>query len=331
MILKIKGMEGIDPSHNGGYVTDEVSSISANDCNTSEENRIKFVTDLAAISRGKYESGNPEKRYQSLLKEAALNTPSRPLEFIGVHLLLSPNEYTNDGYVVTNGNFNINFEQFLKLARFSYIKVNDNGVLNVFTNLRALINIQGIKYEDIPYNSKEELEGFKAIRINVPMFVWSQLMTHTMLSKESQSDRVAENKNYWLPSDLLTRVYNHIENYVDECESNTLSADLLAEGIKDLSPNAETHKQITDLFLNIYTQNEIQEALKELGYGREIWSRAPYYFKYKEMIMTGWIEDPKTWLNLCIERGAKSDIWNNWTQTETKNTVKAIEKILYKN
>ena len=55
------------------YVTDEVSTVSANGANVNEENRIKFVTDLAAISRGNYESKNPEVRYKKLLKEAAPN------------------------------------------------------------------------------------------------------------------------------------------------------------------------------------------------------------------------------------------------------------------
>ena len=79
-----------------GYVTDEVSTIPTSQANTSEENRVKFVTDCAAISRGKVESNNPQKRYQHLLKEAAPNScdneckgvAGRPLEFLPIALTL---------------------------------------------------------------------------------------------------------------------------------------------------------------------------------------------------------------------------------------------------
>ena len=53
------------------YVTDEVSSVATTEANLNWENRYKFVSDLAAISRGKYESTNPEKRFKHLLKEAS--------------------------------------------------------------------------------------------------------------------------------------------------------------------------------------------------------------------------------------------------------------------
>lgn len=59
-----------------GYVTDDISylngeKIDASMANLDEEHRVKFVTDLAAVSRGNSESINPAKRYKSLLSEAA--------------------------------------------------------------------------------------------------------------------------------------------------------------------------------------------------------------------------------------------------------------------
>ena len=54
-----------------GRVSDELSSVKVSEANNNEYNRIKFVTDLASVSRGKDESKNPEKRYNSLLREAA--------------------------------------------------------------------------------------------------------------------------------------------------------------------------------------------------------------------------------------------------------------------
>ena len=83
--------------NNLGYVDSDPSSVLAWEANVSEENRIKFVTDLAAISRGKSEANNPEKRYQHLLQEAAPNTmldagllrkhASRPLEFLKINVM----------------------------------------------------------------------------------------------------------------------------------------------------------------------------------------------------------------------------------------------------
>lgn len=61
---------------NISYVTDEVSTIPTELANDSEKNRIEFVTQLAAISRGKTESSNPTVRYKQLLKEAAPEYPA---------------------------------------------------------------------------------------------------------------------------------------------------------------------------------------------------------------------------------------------------------------
>ena len=57
-----------------GYVTDEVSSVPTALANLTQETREKFVTALAAVSRGKDESKNPSARFKALLKEAAPNS-----------------------------------------------------------------------------------------------------------------------------------------------------------------------------------------------------------------------------------------------------------------
>lgn len=63
-----------------GYVTDEVSTIPTMFANLSQATREKFVTDLAAVSRGKDESKNPEARFKALLKEAAPNSTGDIIE-----------------------------------------------------------------------------------------------------------------------------------------------------------------------------------------------------------------------------------------------------------
>lgn len=358
---------------NISYVTDEVSVIKVEESNLNEENRIKFVTDLAAVSRGKDSSKNPEARYKSLLKEAApvdhviynhlnhdlelIGSPSRPLEFLGVVLKYKFDShfitlYTIDDQIINddNGAIIFTFSVFNNLlGRHSYM---DGGLL--YTNMRALIN-SGIPYESIPYNVPEELKDFKAIKANIPMFIWSQVPnTHTAISKEAQSDRVAENTNYWLPEDLRQKVYDYwMKN--DYSNKDDTSKDLLNKEGTILSSYgsysslvfakltieilaAKDKTQIPYLFINgrletnlSPTQYDVQMYFKELGYHREIWSRAMYYFKYKEVVMTGWNNDPKVWEHLFIERSVRPEINKNWTQAETKIFVEKIKEIIESN
>ena len=70
VIYNIQGFE--DPIN--GYVED--LSYEAERANSTEENRYTWISNCAAISRGKDESSNPKARYAHLLKEAALNTSS---------------------------------------------------------------------------------------------------------------------------------------------------------------------------------------------------------------------------------------------------------------
>ena len=68
VIYDIRGFD--DPIN--GYVIDMTNEAEV--ANSSEEARITFAANMAAISRSKDESSNPEVRYKHLLKEAAMNT-----------------------------------------------------------------------------------------------------------------------------------------------------------------------------------------------------------------------------------------------------------------
>ncbi len=366
-------------SDNISYVTNEVSSVKAYEANLNEENRIKFVTDLAAVSRGKSESKNPSARYRALLKEAApsinsfenvLNdknnrglsmedikskitgSPSRPLEFLPVVLkyFIAGNNYnlcdTNYSKAeVSRIIVSMSSEQFNNsLGQHSYL---EQG--KVYTNMRAVLNA-GIPYEKVPYNSIEDLGLFIALKANIPMFVWAQVPnTHCAISKEAQSDRVAENNNYWLPKDFRDKVYEykqkHDFEFKDSVAQELLEKDnkqligtypkLIYRKLVDAILGCQTKEQIPYIMVYgneatecIASQGIIQEFFKELGYLREIYSRAMYYFKYKEVVMTGWYRDPKVWRHLFIERNANLDIWKNWTQEQTKQFVKSIRYIV---
>ena len=214
-------------------VSDTPSSVNVNLANLNEENRIKFVTDLAAVSRGKQESTNPASRYKHL------GTASRPLEFLRVIM-----KYRIEGF---NGDLEITLLDvkehpvavvdsdtwFNKIARYSYIEHNHSGNHSVsgylYTNMRALINA-GIPYDKIPYNDKSDFIGKDnkplafAVRVSAPMFVFNHIVTHTALSKEARSERVTalDTSDYWLPYDFVSRLYKHLEevlNRVDKLES----------------------------------------------------------------------------------------------------------------
>lgn len=312
----------VKTDNHSGYVTNEVSSVMPYEANTSEENRIKFVTDLAAISRGKHESNNPAVRFKALLKEASPSeltlsneetkgSPSRPIEFLGIVLgyKLVGNEIvlmqTNADMLLDHKHYKFDFELFNNLiGRYSIIKDN-----LIYTNLRTLLNA-GIPYEAIPYNTEEELKDFKAFRLNVPMFVFNHLITHTAISKEARSERVVDisNIDYWLPEDFSERW--KASNVPDPIVISTMEH------------SGQVFKLLRD-----YTQRDIQELFKDLGYKKEIYQRAMLEFRYKEMVMVGW-NTFNTFAHLIIERNGAPDIWKSWTQKETNDVINALAEVL---
>lgn len=334
------------------YVTDEISSVATTEANLNWENRYKFVSDLAAISRGKYESTNPEKRFKHLLKEAStdvdketisnsshmenlknenrIKVASRPLEFLPVALTM---DYA-DKYFISAAK-----EDYSKYSFYRHCFVDKNDV--IYTNFRHLYNwlfkntnmSVGSILDIIPFNTKDELRNFKAIRLSTPMFVWAQLMTHTQISKESQSDRVSYNDKYWLPDDIVDKLLDIVP------EENKDTGDIVDQDLDELQFQlfelqkenvdiALVHKYLINVFLYVLPQDKVQDILEKAGYNKEIYSRAPYYFKYKEMVMTGWANDPEVWGHLLLEREAYDNYHKSWVQKETADTAKAIRDII---
>ena len=300
----------------GTYGDGYIELLPAEDANRDEDSRIKWTTSLAAISRGKSESANPEKRYKSLMKEAEGGRPSRPFEFLPIAI--------DDGELIEicYGDQ----EKIDKVMRFSHYIDH-----TVYTNMRALL-WAGVDYEDIPYT--EKTEDFVAFRVKAPMFVWAQIVTHTQLSTESQSDRVAEETKYWIPDDLIEKL-ELLENDIDFANKiiekvyhDTIElADDIASGNL-----ATTYDGFVSYMINTASQNDVQLLLRAFGYPREIWSRAPYYFKMKEFVITGWLNDDFAWPHFLRERNAYADDGGpkNWTQPETASYAKAMRKLIEK-
>lgn len=342
----------ISKHDNNFYVTDEVSSIDTTEANLNWENRYKYVSDLAAISRGKYESANPEKRFKHLLKEAStdvdketisnsgymenlkndnrIKVASRPLEFLPVALTMG---YADKHFISAAK------EDYSKYSFYRHCFVDKNDI--IYTNFRHLYNwlfkntnmSVGSILDIIPFNTKDELRNFKAIRLSTPMFVWAQLMTHTQISKESQSDRVSYNNKYWLPDDLVDKLLD-IELEINKDTGDIVDQDLdelqfqLFELKKENVDMGLVHKYLVNVFLYVLPQDKVQDILEKAGYNKEIYSRAPYYFKYKEMVMTGWANDPEVWGHLLLEREAYDTYHKSWVQKETADTAKAIRDII---
>jgi len=297
----------------------EITLFDSEKANSSENDRILWTTNLAAISRGKNKSSNPEVRYKSLMKEAEGKKPSRPLEFLPVRVPKGTMDAIDS----------VDEIKIVELMRFAYFDFKDG---NMYTNMRALINI-GIPYEKIPYTPITN--GFAAFKLKTPMFIWAQLVTHTQISTESQSDRVTEETEYWLPNDIDERIANLYGRKSTKEKREKLAEELteiswsLEDGIRRVIL-PETSDEFRSWMINIAPQRDVQAILRALGYPREIYSRAPYYFKMKKFIMTGWLVDDNAWPHFLRERNAYMDDGGpkNWTQPETQRVVYHMRKLL---
>ena len=283
--------------------------------------------------------------------EKPKGSPSRPLEFLPVVVDILPDYHNNQAaftlWAVDATEEDNSIKEFndlsdaMSLLKYSHVSRHptDKHLMRVYTNMRALISA-GIPYEKIPYNKSEDLESFVAIKANIPMFVWAQVPnTHTQISKEAQSDRVAENNSYWLPSDFRDRLFHLTKDGTESGKPIDPEPVIGWQGIYQLQDGTKigkvaqyllmctTHEELVQEILAL-SQIESQNLFKVLGYPREIWSRAMYYFKYKEVVMTGWMSDPNVWKHLFYERNGYKNVWKNWTQSETEQFVKCIQELI---
>ncbi len=296
-----------------------IEFIDATFANSSEENRIVWTTNLAAVSRGKDESANPPKRYASLMREAEGENPSRPLEFLPVEF--SGESFSEEAAVTE--------EAVIKLAKFSHFDMDTDMI---YSNMRAMKET-GLSYEKIPFN--EKIKNFVAFKITAPMFIWAQIVTHTQLSTESQSDRVTHETEYWLPDDLEDRLIKLSKDdsfLAKAAEIQVVDKSELSDEIErgDFPMNAY---DFIDCMLNQWPQNDVQLILKSLGYPKEIYNRAPYYFKMKRFVITGWLNNDDAWPHFLRERNAYMNDGGpkNWAQTETQVLVRHMRTLIEHN
>jgi len=301
-----------------GYVTDEVSTIPTHLANANEENRVKFVTDCAAISRGKAESNNPRKRFEHLLKEAAPNTcyngcygvAGRPLEFLPI--IVRKEHFKSIKEYLTQD------KMYDYIIPFSYMIDNTQ----FFTNARALLQA-GVPYYKLPFGT-EDYKAFFAVRVKAPYFVFAQIRTHCRISQIAASARVIEENELWFPNDFRNRL---IDNWG---VINDIALKYQVTFPSDVDMKVDAFISFLEKEWYKLSVEDLQNVFKKLKYKKEIWQRYPSHALYKTWVMSGWSLDPRIWNHFFIERGVFDDKYKNWVQPETKKVAKTIYEI-YKN
>jgi len=275
-------------------IFDDVSYISSVCMSSANENQSEreHYTQLATITRNKLESKYPDKLFTRLLSEAENNTPSRPTEFIPVKLYV---DFWNNMILLKNFNGEV-----IKVIETIDDRIHFYNVLMPFSHIKQFdeynilyTNLRalinyGLDYENIPFN--DDCSEFKCIVGKIPKFVYDHLVVHTQLSTESSSIRINKDNDIdmWYPNN---KELKHILTKTDD----------------------KIFKDITKL-------HETFNYKYELGL-RDISSR-----RYVSFVMTGWMTNYNAWKHLFEERGASN--WTNWTQTETKDVVKLIKKLI---
>ena len=306
--VSIYNIQGFENAENG-YVED--MSESAKSANKDRWCRVGFIANAASISRGKDESSNPKARFDALKKEAALNTASRPLELCGVI---------------------VNF----------YHKVGKDGRLYVILDLSTDTESKEITMDyhkfansigKFGFIERVDNDGFRVFKLEIPMFVFNQLITHTMISKESRSERVTtlDDSKYWIPEDFVEKLMSYEVEFKkvavrlegdDELASRTISA------MRALRTQYEDSKDYPSFIKTMLMQpaDAMSMVFKVLGYKKEIYQRSMLELRYKKVIMGAWEHD-LTWKNLLLERGGTT-VWKNWVQPETKKVAEVLAKFL---
>jgi len=320
----------INPGTNGVYIY-----------NDSEEKRVKAVTKVAAVSRGKDESKNPEHRYDSLLREAAPDlsfeeieeakeidcVAGRPLEFAPIKFLM---RFDVENMAVKFYNFDtkeffhvMTLDNFLNnLMPFSFLE-DDYSYKVVKTNLRACIN-SGMTYYNLPYTA---IDDYRIVKVTAPYFVFAQIRTHGRLSQVAVSERVVTEDRYWLPKDAPERIKEILTfDFIEEKRLNCIGCDECKYA--DILKNAKTIDDVVKVFLELKI-GVVQDILKEAGYNKEIYNRWPNHLKYKTWIMGGYMSDPKAWSHFLLEREAYRDKYRSWVQKETREVALAIKDVLF--
>lgn len=203
-----------------------VGEVDSSAFNSSQEARIKAVTDIGSICYGrlgfndecsKCFSGKADISYDECpicgrkhldsksisrkrlnlynrLKVESNNNASTAFEFIPVKIEeRSLYKFLNyDSIKMVN-----------KVYKYSYL-INEDGTEYLLTNMRTLLKA-GIKEEDIPFNTPEELEGFKVVIGNIPwkaLYHIDRSRAFVFMEETSRNKKFRENIKFWIDKSL---------------------------------------------------------------------------------------------------------------------------------
>lgn len=280
-----------------------IEIINSSEFNASEEGRLKALS-LVGICKGKLESANPSKLKEILAKEGTEANPyGRAFELIPV----AAEKYLDNNFMISDNLLN------------NYYKFSHTGDDKIYTNYRTLANfIIDFKFDKVlKFNTPEEVKDFKVIRGKVPKFVFDHLKTHTQITSLAQSDRSSVESDYWLPDDLQERFIKS----KGVCNSDINKIISLFKSLVTLKIE-DFNKSLVHHLLSKVSPNQFEELFKTLGYSKEIYQRQLSGFRYKEFIMSGWINDPLTFNHLIELRSHKP------TQKETIEFTEGLREVL---
>ncbi len=263
--------------------------VDSSEFNSSEEDRIKAVTDIASITKGRlgfkettyksmdlaaqygYEHFEKRKKlYNKLLKESA-DKPSTPFEFIPINY---PNQFKYSSEINIFGNW----------------KYGTPYKTAWLTNLRDRIN--KITHTSIKYNTSNEIKDFKIIVGKIPFKVISHLVRHRAFSfivESSRNKKYLNEVEFWYPSWWESKIILRWKNMDD---------------------------QLLDI-LQVQIQNKMlkpEEATMELSDRRLVL-----------FAMAAWKQDENAWDNLFAVRGDKTGT-QSITKIIVDNIKTLIEK-----
>jgi len=261
-----------------------VQLVDSSRFNANNEGRLEALQ-LARVCVNKVGTGskNAQALADRLAKEGTKDNPySRSYELIPLKI-----RGMNDEEIV--GIVSVKEPAAITVLRFSYCDADKV----ISTTLRNISNVVGTDkgLACKKFNTPEEVVDFKVVIAKIPYFVFGHLKTHNMLTTIAQSDRYSTEEDFWIPTDLRSRVYNL------KLDSAEFKAPHMAAVYSFVTRFKEDCFDTIDLLKDL-NFNEFETLFKKLGYTKEIYQRQLAGFRYKTVVIAGWKNDPLTWDHL---------------------------------
>jgi len=323
----------------------------------NREEQIKWVTDLAAVSYGKTESSNPDKRFEALKKESA-----NPLTLVphcpDCNAILNKEKdgtirCRKCGYKIDE---KLSFmEMLLFFPELFTVEKGPSRPLEFSPAIAQVIIEDGLKYMVLGDNTLAPITDIQFEHLIKFSTVVSYENKYFLLTSErtlltmgmEQTDGVFGNDEYFAvrvkaPYFVFAQLRTHgqlSQVAVSDRWSKVKDEIWLPVDIKDrlkkitypLPPDFEVALQngepIWKAMYNHLTVPQAQKLLKDMDYKQEIWKRWPNHLAYKTWVIGGYIKNLYGWIHMLVQRSAFPEIYEDHTQEETKEVVRGIREL----